>query len=163
MAKKLNYTEIELKNAVNASYSIRQVLKALGLSPAGGNYQTIKRKIAELKLDTTHFRGQGWLKGKTHNFTTTPLKNILIKGKYYNSYWLKKRLIREGVKQHKCEECNNLTWQGQPIPLELHHKNGDRKDNTLENLKLLCPNCHAQTKTYRGRNMRGNKRLTSDS
>ena len=66
---------------------------------------------------------------------------------------LRQRLIKEGLKLHQCESCLCETWMGQPIPLELDHINGDRWDSRLENLRLLCPNCHAQTDTYRGRNI----------
>lgn len=59
----------------------------------------------------------------------------------------KSALISE--RGYRCENCKLETWQGKPIPLELEHTNADRKDNTRENLKLLCPNCHAQTPTWR--------------
>lgn len=66
---------------------------------------------------------------------------------------LKRRLLEEGVKTARCEGCGGDEWRGAPIPLELDHINGDRRDHRLENLRLLCPNCHAQTPTYRGRNI----------
>ena len=56
------------------------------------------------------------------------------------------------LRGYKCECCNNIEWMGKPIPLELHHIDGDNTNNTLENLKLLCPNCHAQTDNYRSKN-----------
>lgn len=62
---------------------------------------------------------------------------------------LKKKLIEEGIKKAKCEECKRVTWNNSPIPTELHHKDGDRFNNELENLQILCLNCHAQTKNYR--------------
>jgi 5-methylcytosine-specific restriction endonuclease McrA len=67
---------------------------------------------------------------------------------------LRRKLLREGLKDYKCESCGNTQWLDRDIPLEVHHKNGDKNDNTLENLQLLCPNCHAMTDTYRGRNVR---------
>lgn len=66
---------------------------------------------------------------------------------------LKWRLIREGIKRRRCESCGRNEWSGRPIPLELDHINGRREDNRLDNLRVLCPNCHAQTDTYRGRNI----------
>ena len=64
------------------------------------------------------------------------------------------RLLEEGYKEHRCECCGLTTWLDKPIPLELHHKNGDKTNNTLENFVLLCPNCHAFTDSYRGKNSR---------
>ena len=63
-------------------------------------------------------------------------------------YNLKLKLLREGIKDHKCEECLNVEWNGHIIPLEIEHIDGDRWNNELENIKLLCPNCHALTATY---------------
>ena len=64
------------------------------------------------------------------------------------------RLLEEGYKDYRCECCGNTEWLGQPIPLELHHKDGDPTNNTLDNFELRCPNCHALTDSYRGKNCR---------
>jgi 5-methylcytosine-specific restriction endonuclease McrA len=65
---------------------------------------------------------------------------------------LKKRLIDAGLLENRCERCGLTDWRGEPLGLELHHKNGDGKDNRLPNLEILCPNCHAQTDSWGGRN-----------
>lgn len=70
---------------------------------------------------------------------------------FKSSYKLKLRLLKENIKEHKCEKCNNIIWLDYKIPLELHHINGDTHDNRIENLQLLCPNCHALTENYRGK------------
>lgn len=67
---------------------------------------------------------------------------------------LRIKLLKEGLKQPVCERCGNSEWQGQPIPLEVHHIDGNKKHNKLNNLQLLCPNCHALTPTYRGKNIK---------
>lgn len=67
---------------------------------------------------------------------------------------LRKKLLREGIKEARCERCGNTEWMGVPIPLEVHHINGDKTKNELDNLQLLCPNCHALTDTYRGKNIK---------
>lgn len=82
-----------------------------------------------------------------------PLSKILVENSNYQSYKLGKRLLREKLKEYKCELCGNIEWLGKPIPLELHHINGINTDNRLENLQLLCPNCHALTDNYRGKNV----------
>lgn len=149
------YSPDNLVQAVKNSISIREVLVKLGLKPAGGNYATLKRDIAELKLDVSHFKGQGH--GKTvemaRNTVRIPLDKILVKDSSYQSYKLKRRLLREDVKQHQCESCDLSEWLGVNIPLELHHVNGDARDNRIENLQLLCPNCHALTGNYRAKNI----------
>jgi predicted RNA-binding Zn-ribbon protein involved in translation (DUF1610 family) len=148
--KPRRYTDEQLKAAVESSYTMRAVLQELGLKPLGGNYETVEKRIRELGLDTSHFLGSGHLKGKSHNYGTRPLGRILVHLKLENTWRLRNRLIREQVKPHQCERCGNVEWLGQPIPLELHHKDGDRTNNRLENLEFLCPNCHAATDNYRG-------------
>jgi len=146
------YTNEQFIEAVKTSTSVRQVLSKIGVKEAGGNYKVAKDKIKRLNLDTSHFTGMGWLKGQTHKHTTKPIEYYLTEDSYHQSYKLKLRLISEGIKNHQCECCGITEWRGQPTPIELDHINGNNRDNRLENLRLLCPNCHAQTDTYRGRN-----------
>ena len=65
---------------------------------------------------------------------------------------IRKKLLESGLREHKCEVCGNTEWLGNPIPLEAHHKDGDPNNNVLENIELICPNCHALTDSYRGKN-----------
>ena len=154
MARARTYTDERFVEVVKNNFSVRECLKQLGVRPTGGNYQVFHRRVSDLKLDVSHFMGQGYLKGKSQDWNPTiPLDDILSgKTPYNNSHKLKQRLIKEGVKEHKCEMCNNTEWLGKPIALELEHTNGIHTDNRIENLKLLCPNCHSTTTTYRGKN-----------
>lgn len=153
------YTKENLSIIVSECGSFRQVLIKLGLKEAGGNYSNIQKRIKQLEIDTSHFHGSNWSKGKTWS-KVKDLSEILVENSTYKSglcrstYRLKKQLIKLGLKEEKCEKCANEEWMGCKIPLELHHDNGNKFDNRIENLKILCPNCHALTKNYRGKNIK---------
>jgi hypothetical protein len=82
------------------------------------------------------------------------IASVFVVGEKRNRFHLKRRLLADGLKQRLCEACGVSEWRGRPLPLELHHINGDPNDHRLENLALLCPNCHAQTPNWGGRNAR---------
>ena len=154
--KKRSWTETELATAVKSSLSFRQVLKMLNLRAAGGNYEQIKKYVKEYKLSTSHFKGKAWNKGLTVvRKPVVPLNKILIKNSNFQSYKLKQRLFKVKLKPQYCEKCQwaEMTADGY-LPLELHHVNGNRHDNRLKNLKILCPNCHSLTDHHRGRNQK---------
>ena len=149
---KRKWTEQNLKDAVAKSRSYRNTLKLLGLKPAGGNYSQLKSYISEYNLNTDHFTGQGWNVGlKFVPKKPKPLSEILRKNVKFQSYKLKKRLFREGYKQERCEICGwvEISEDGR-IPLEINHKNGESTDNRIENIEILCPNCHSLKPFYRG-------------
>lgn len=141
----------ELKNATASSTSKRQVLLKLGIKAAGGNYNTLKKAFAYFNINTSHFKGQSWSKGRRFG-PRRPLSAYLSNKFPIKSHKLKIRLIKEGTFEHRCSNCNRTEWEGEPIPIELDHINGNHMDNSLTNLRILCPNCHAQTPTYRGKN-----------
>ena len=147
-------TKEEYEEAAKKSLSIAQMCRELGIKPIGGNYRVIHNKIKEYNLDISHFTGKAWNQGKRYRQINKakPLDDILKENSFYNSYKLKKRLLESGLKEYICESCKNTEWLGKPINLELHHINGDHNDNRLENLQLLCPNCHSYTETYRSKN-----------
>ncbi len=154
MPAKRSWSDDQLIIAVSESYSIRNVIKQLGLVPAGGNYVQVKARIADLNLNTTHFSGSLWNKGKTYHTTKRQsLEDLLTLGSKVQSFKLKNRLYEAGLKEPKCELCGwcKTSIDGR-IPLELDHINGVRSDNRLENLRVLCPNCHSLQPTHRGKN-----------
>ena len=147
---KNSFTLEELTLAIRSSFSIAEVCRKLGISPCGGSYKVIHKLIDENNFDTSHFLGQGWNKGlKKIINKPKPLNEILTEKSYYSSDKLKKRLFKENLKEHKCEICGLSEWNGKELSLELHHINGNPTDNRIENLQILCPNCHSQTDTYR--------------
>jgi len=151
--RRRSWTDADLIASVAESASMAQVLRRLGLRAAGGNYEQVKVRINSLRLTTEHWTGQAHLRGKTNpHVRRHPLQSILRRGTYYQSNKLRKRLLRERVLEPKCTSCGGVEWLGRSIPLELDHVDGDKTNNQLDNLRLICPNCHALTPTYRGKN-----------
>lgn len=153
-ALKRSWSEKELRSIAKNSKSLRQIIYSLGLIPAGGNYAQVKKYLQEYRISTQHFTGQGWSKGmRLEKKPRVPLESILVNPSDFQSYKLKKRLFKENLKQRRCEECgwDKLSEDGR-IPLELDHINGNHADNRLENLRILCPNCHSLKATHRGKN-----------
>lgn len=153
MVRVRKWTEKQLRDAVKESRSIRKVLQILGLVEAGGNYVQINSYIKEYKIDKSHFTGKSWNTGIFLPTPAKPLKEILVKDSSFQSHKLKKRLFKEKIKKPKCEMCGwSKTSEDGRIPVELDHINRDRFDNRIENLRILCPNCHSLQSTNRAKN-----------
>lgn len=152
MGKSPTWNQESLMAAVASSSSMAGVCRFLGLVYAGGTYSNLKRNIERLSLDTSHWTGRAWNKGLflQDRYTEIPLEAILVENSNYRyGYLLKDRLVREGFMTPKCHKCGGREcWQGEHLTLQLHHINGIRNDNRRENLELLCPNCHSQTKNW---------------
>ena len=149
------WTHEQLFAACVESVCYSDLLVRLGLRPAGGNYATLHKKIRELRIDTSHFRKGPWSKGRRDlPQRRFPLSQVLIENSWANTNDLKWRLINEGLKNGSCELCGwaQRSADGR-LPLELDHINGIRNDNRIENLRVLCPNCHSLQPTHRGRNI----------
>lgn len=144
MAKQVkwkNFSEDQIREIVATSYSNREVASKLGYEKDGGGTRTsLKKMYEELKLDTSHFKGQGWNKDN-YDYTLFTKGEVKKNGKS-----LAAPLI--ALRGQRCECCGITEWLGNPIKLEVHHLDGDRLNNELINLELLCPNCHAYTETY---------------
>jgi 5-methylcytosine-specific restriction endonuclease McrA len=155
MPKNRSWVDDDLIKAVAASQSYRSVLIKLSLIPAGGNYDQVKKRISELSLSTEHFTGQGWNRGWQFDprKPRLPLTELLVIDRPVQSHKLRLRLIAEGIKEARCELCGwNQSSPDGRLPLELDHLNGNPNDNRLENLRILCPNCHSLQPTHRGKN-----------
>lgn len=130
--------EERLRLAVANNTTIADVARDLGLAAKGGNYKTIKAHVVRLGLSTDHHVGQAW---NRENYSAPDSR------RHKNT--IRAALIREHG--HKCWKCNLSEWMGQSIPLEMDHIDGNNSNNELDNLRILCCNCHAQTPTFRNK------------
>ncbi len=139
-------TEEDFKKACNDSNSMAEACSVLGL-----NFTTFKKYAIKYGYYKPNQSLKGGNKNITHRF---PLEEVIFEGKHsgYSRKSIKKRLFSEGYKKKECERCHNSKWEGEDISLELEHIDGNGGNNLLSNLMILCPNCHALTSTYRGKN-----------
>ena len=113
--------------------------------------ETLNNYLVKMGID---YAGNQSGKGMSKAKEKLSFQEYLNTSKDIQSNKVRIKLLEEGIKPHKCENCELEEWMGRPIPLELHHIDGDKTHNELSNYQLLCPNCHALTDSYRGKNSR---------
>lgn len=150
-----SYSDEQLGEAIASSVSWSQVLTKIGLKAGGGSYAHVQKIAARCEFDSSHFTGSAW-NTKPWNTNKRDIEVYLSNEFPIASNSLKNRLWKEGLKPRRCEGegCGITEWMGLPAPLELDHVDGNRLNNNLSNLRILCPNCHALTDTYCGRNIK---------
>ena len=148
----IKYTKEVMQEALENAYSIAEVCRNLNLKPVGGNYNTIHKYCKLYDIDLSHLTGQNW----KVNFNLVECKNsdslekMLQENTNVHSSHLREKLIASKLKINVCEVCGcGDSWQNKPITLQLHHVNGDHFDNRIENLQILCPNCHSQAEGHK--------------
>jgi len=142
--------EQELREIVAKNNSYKGILATFGLENKGENFKTLKKRLNEDHISYDHLLKHG----QNLSIFQEPksLKEILIINSTFNRGHLKGRLLKAGLLKNQCYECPLLNeWNGKPIVLQLDHINGISNDNRLENLRILCPNCHSQTHTFAGK------------
>lgn len=157
-----SYTKSEFIHAWNSCKSKSDVARKLNLKINGGNINTISKNAMLLGLDDNHFDIYWQHRLENPNriiikkFTSTKeeLLTKLTENNYIsNTHSIKHQLYKHGLKEKACEECGLTEWRGKPAPLALDHVDGDRSNNALGNLRILCYNCHGQTDTYAGKKL----------
>lgn len=146
MKKWEKFSKEEIEQFVKESFSYIQLAGKVGYNSESTNgtaYRAAHQMVDELGLDVSHFTGQGWNKG-IYDYS-----KFCYGKKLKGSSALK---AISALRGRKCECCGLETWNNEPIPLQIHHIDGDNLNNELDNLQLLCPNCHAQTDNYCGKN-----------
>ena len=133
------FTNEELIQMVKTSSSYRDLMNKMGYAATSSStsLKALKKALEEKQIDTSHFTGRERTKYSLEKFQY---------GKEIRSATLFPAL--EKLRGHRCECCGLEMWLGQPITLEIHHKDANKLNNTLDNLMLLCPNCHSQTDTW---------------
>ena len=142
------YTTELLSKLASECKTISDMLRKLGLNPQGGSHGHIAKKLVKLGIDTSHFVGQRWNKGRVFLKRRKLADDILVKGKVQSAAKLRRALIEIG-RPYVCEFCGlNPIWNGKPLMLHVHHTGADRTDNRPEEIKFACPNCHSQTDNF---------------
>ena len=140
----------EFQKLVNNHVSYTSILKEFGFGSTGGPYRTLKQRIQEESIDCSHILVNNV--GRTFPERTLSLEEVMIENSTYSRGYLKKRLLRNGTLENKCEICGQKEiWNNQKLIMVLDHKNGVNNDHRKENLRMLCPNCNSQQKTFAGR------------
>lgn len=145
--------EADLATLVAEARSRADVIRVLGFEPQPSVYRVLRRALEGSDISTAHFEAAYLRMLDAPPRAARPLEEVLRAGTHVSTHGLKQRLLEEGVFEHRCSSCELTEWRGGPIPLQLDHIDGDRTNNVIENLRLLCPNCHALTDTYCGRNI----------
>lgn len=144
--QKIEITKEQLLEAINRTVSARQAAFILDL-----RYTTFIRHCKEHGIYAPNQGGRGTEKPRPKQ--RIPVEDVLSNRHYMPSHQVKKKLLSEGLKKNECEVCGQgPTWNGQPLVLQLDHVDGNKRNNALENLRMVCPNCHTQTETFSGRN-----------
>jgi hypothetical protein len=157
--KKYEWNLEEIIKYVKESFTFTEVLKKLGIPIRGNNIKTLKKILDTNNIDYTHFT----CRAKIYKTNYIKANVYLNNEKNITSAKLKNKLLKENLIENKCSNCGLITWLNKPIVLQLHHKDGNNKNNSLNNLELLCPNCHSQTENYCGNaNKNKNKNYCKD-
>lgn len=149
---RIKYTKELLEKNIIDCYSFAELCRRLGLKPKGSNPKTLRKKMDEYGIDYSNFTGQEWRKNTNNPVYRGKYLPNLCEHSSLSSSNVKGLVYRLGLKQNKCECCGLSEWQNKPIVCELHHINGISSDNRIENLQILCPNCHSQTDNFRSKN-----------
>jgi len=146
----------DFKIIVFESRTITECLQKLGLVNKGRNNKTFLARVQKENISIEHIRKQS--ASVSQSKKRIPLEDFLVLGREVKGSDLKKKLVSAGLMKDECSVCGQLPeWNGKPLSLELDHINGNRLDNRIENLRIICPHCHSQTDTFRGRANRGKK------
>jgi hypothetical protein len=153
MPRALPFSEADARAAIAQASCWSDALRALGYAARGHNFRTLKKWATKWEISVDHFDPNAGRR-KAARARERPLSELLVQGSAYDRGSLKRRLLRNGLLEARCELCGqDERWHGKPMSLVLDHINGVSDDNRIENLRLVCPNCAATLDTHCGRNL----------
>ena len=164
---KHNITKEELESAIKVSTTHSETLRYLKLPTHGSVFAKIKKMILLYNIDTSHFGGYSWRRGKTiiddRRLSKHTIEEIFSRNSPSSSNYVKKLIKKESLISYVCNKCKNGgEWMEEKLTLQLDHINGEKTDHRLENLRWLCPNCHSQTETYGSKNSKKQKSISDE-
>lgn len=145
----------QFKIIISNASSCVEAMRQLGFTCTTGNARvTVKRRIKELDINTSHWNNNT---KNAHVANTIPHDEYFAKDTPHSGGHIRERILKYKLLPYKCAGCGNTgEWCGKELRLQVDHINGDHNDNQLHNLRFLCPNCHAQTETFSGKNIKYN-------
>lgn len=149
------FSREEIQEFFDISSTISEILILIGLTNRGSNFKTLKCRTVEDNIDLTLFKINKSKNRKPRRYKNFNLDDVLIEKSTYSRHSLKRRLLELGKLINKCVECGiGPIYNNRPLSLQLDHINGICDDNRLSNLRILCPNCHSQTESFAGKNIK---------
>lgn len=146
---KRKYSDEQILEASKNARSVTEIMRKIGMCPTGYAHNRFKHRLRNLGVDVDSMPGAAWNAGLKSSPKRSTKEYLKLDGPFISTSKLRQKLINDGILKNRCDECDlGPEWNNKPLSMQLEHINGNRRDNRLNNLRILCPNCHTQTPTH---------------